>query len=144
MPPMPVAIKNRFTDAVIFQSTKETVREAVVEADLSGADLSGADLREADLREAKNLPEIQVVPDLKKQIMEVVEANPQKLEMARWHTCETTHCLAGWATTLHPQGKLLESLIGPNAAGALIFNACCDEVPNFTASNEDAMEWLKK
>ena len=59
-----VEIKNRFTDAVIFQSTKTTLIEAVEEgraylsranlsgADLYGADLSGANLRGANLREA--------------------------------------------------------------------------------------------
>jgi len=54
-----VKIKNRFTGAVIFQSTKTTLIEAVEEgraylygADLSGAYLSGADLRGADLRGA--------------------------------------------------------------------------------------------
>ncbi len=44
-----VAIKNRFTGSIIFQSTKTTYKEAVEEANLSGANLSGADLNEADL-----------------------------------------------------------------------------------------------
>ena len=52
-----IAIKNRFTGSVIFQSTKTTYKEAVLErlasgADLSGADLSGANLRDADLSDA--------------------------------------------------------------------------------------------
>ena len=57
-------IKNRFTGSIIFQSTKTTYKEAVLErlqsdanlrgadlsdADLSGADLSGANLSGADL-----------------------------------------------------------------------------------------------
>ena len=49
-----IAIKNRFTGDIIFQSTKTTYKEAVEEAikseaNLSGADLSGADLSKADL-----------------------------------------------------------------------------------------------
>ena len=54
-----IAIKNRFTGDIIFQSTKTTYKEAVEEAIkseanlseayLSGADLSGANLSEADL-----------------------------------------------------------------------------------------------
>ena len=64
-----IAIKNRFTGDIIFQSTKTTYKEAVEEAikseanlseanlswanlseaDLSGANLSGADLSKADL-----------------------------------------------------------------------------------------------
>ena len=57
-----IAIKNRFTGLIIFQSTKTTFKEAVVEslasstnlidADLSGANLSGANLRYANLRDA--------------------------------------------------------------------------------------------
>jgi uncharacterized protein YjbI with pentapeptide repeats len=47
-----IAIKNRFTGSIIFQSTKTTYKEAIIEkggADLSGADLCGADLSGADL-----------------------------------------------------------------------------------------------
>ena len=50
-----IAIKNRWTGEIIFQSTKTTYKEAIIEkgdADLRGADLSGADLRGADLRGA--------------------------------------------------------------------------------------------
>jgi len=47
-----IAIKNRFTGEIIFQSTKTTYKEAIEEKgdnNLSGANLSGADLREANL-----------------------------------------------------------------------------------------------
>jgi uncharacterized protein YjbI with pentapeptide repeats len=55
-----IAIKNRWTGEIIFQSTKTTVRGAVLEAieqasekgeraDLTGADLTGADLTDANL-----------------------------------------------------------------------------------------------
>ena len=50
-----IAIKNRFTGEIIFQSTKTTYREAIIEkgdADLCGANLRGADLRDADLYNA--------------------------------------------------------------------------------------------
>ena len=49
-----IAIKNRFTGEVIFQSTKTTWKEAVEEGgtDLRGADLRGADLRGPNLRGA--------------------------------------------------------------------------------------------
>ena len=52
-----IAIKNRFTGDIIFQSTKTTYKEAVEEAikseaNLSGANLIGADLSEADLSKA--------------------------------------------------------------------------------------------
>jgi len=49
-----IAIKNRLTGSIIFQSTKTTFREAVQDrlessANLCGANLSGADLNGADL-----------------------------------------------------------------------------------------------
>ena len=47
-----IAIKNRFTGSIIFQSTKTTYKEAVEEANLREANLSGANLSEANLSEA--------------------------------------------------------------------------------------------
>jgi uncharacterized protein YjbI with pentapeptide repeats len=47
-----IAIKNRFTGSIIFQSTKTTYKEAIVEkgdANLSGANLRDANLCDADL-----------------------------------------------------------------------------------------------
>jgi len=51
-----IAIKNRFTGDIIFQSTKTTYKEAVEEAIKSEADLSEANLSKADLSRA-NLSE---------------------------------------------------------------------------------------
>ena len=53
-----INITSWVTGAVIYESTKETIKEAVVDATLHGADLRGAklygaDLRDADLRGAK-------------------------------------------------------------------------------------------
>jgi uncharacterized protein YjbI with pentapeptide repeats len=96
-------------------------------ADLSGADLRGADLgdavlRDADLRGAKGLdengnpvtltdadyleirdrfrashPDVPIVPLLDSTICRIVNSGEGKLEMGDWHSCETTHCRAGWA-----------------------------------------------
>ena len=56
-----IAIKNHFTGEIIFQSTKTTYKEAIIEkgdtnlrnADLRGADLLDTNLRNADLRDAE-------------------------------------------------------------------------------------------
>ena len=45
-----IAIKNRFTGEIIFQSTKTTYKEAIEEK--GGANLYGANLRDANLRDA--------------------------------------------------------------------------------------------
>jgi hypothetical protein len=50
-----IAIKSRWTGEIIFQSTKTTYGEAIIEkgdANLRGADLSDANLRGADLSDA--------------------------------------------------------------------------------------------
>ena len=50
-----IAIKNRWTGSIIFQSTKTTYKDAIIEkggADLRGANLRGANLSDADLRGA--------------------------------------------------------------------------------------------
>ena len=164
-------ILNRVTGEIIKTVEGDTLSEAnLSEADLSEADLSGADLRWANLSEADlsganlseadmrwanlsranlsgaKLPAVEAMPTLKVDILNAVNTTPFdcKLDMTQWHTCETVHCLAGWAVTLHPNGKQLESLIGTNAAGALIFNASVGEVPDFYSSEDTAIEWLKK
>ena len=51
-----IAIKNRWTGSIIFQSTKTTYKDAIIEkggADLRGANLRGANLSDADLQNVK-------------------------------------------------------------------------------------------
>ena len=123
-------------------------------ADLSGADLSGANLRGANLRGADlsgaNLSGAKAAvfaeiskTEMKAAICAQVCATPEKLEMDSWHTCDTIHCIAGWTTTLHPQGKLLEAIYGTSAAAALILHVCEGKIPSFHSDNETAMKWLK-
>jgi len=50
-----IAIKNRITGSIIFQSTKTTYKEAVQERLASGANLRDANLRDANLRDANLL-----------------------------------------------------------------------------------------
>ena len=111
-------------------------------ANLRGANLWGADLWGADLSRAIGLPDTQQF-DLDAAVAAACSA-PNSLEMGALHTCETTHCRAGWAVTLHPQGRELEEKYGTCAAGALIYNACSGYVPDFYASNEDAMADIQK
>jgi len=112
-------------------------------ADLSDANLRYADLSNANLRYAKSIT-APAIEDLDGRILKAIEAGG-KLEMGQWHTCETTHCRAGWAIHFAGDfGKSLEDRIGPSAAGALIYWASCKRIPNFFATNEEAMEDIKK
>ena len=157
---MKIEIKSWITGGILFavetDNWKLAVEAAVKSrADLTGADLTGADLTGAVLTGAvltgadltgAVLTGVPVVPNLHQSILAAIE-HGGKLDMSTWHTCETTHCRAGWAVTLAGgAGKALEGKIGPAAAGALITLASCPwmkRVPNFYASNEAAMADIK-
>ena len=157
-------IKN-ILGAIIINVPGETLRGADLRgadlrgadlggADLRGANLSGANLRGANLRGANlsganlsdaifpPLAEIQKI-SIRSMICNRVCDNPDALNMESWHTCDTVHCIAGWAVTLHPQGRLLEAIYGTSAAAALILHVCEGEVPDFYSDNETAMRWAK-
>lgn len=123
------------------------------DANLQGADLQDAYLRYANLRYANlqgaTLPDSPTVEKLFTKIKEAIETNGNKLEMGDWHSCETTHCMAGWAIHLvGEEGYELENKFSSSVAGALIINKSCPylegKVPNFTASNENAMEFINQ
>jgi len=117
-------------------------------ANLSGADLSGANLRGADLRGADWIPKIE---NIHKAIYEAASAK-NALDMSSWHKgdnfCGTTHCRAGWVTHLAGEGgRVLDGMLGTNAAAALIYMASdpdMEKIPNWTASNEDALADMKR
>jgi len=112
-------------------------------AKLSSADLSCADLSSSNLV-GVDLPEVICEADLPGRILAAIGSEGGQLNMESWHTCATTHCLGGWATTLHAQGKVLESRLGTNAAAALIFNACVGAIPDFYSDEVTAQKWLEE
>jgi hypothetical protein len=82
------------------------------------------------------------VARLDAQILEAVEAGRWSLDMGSWHgesACGTTHCRAGSAIALHPMGAELERVFGPWLAGAAIYLRSTGRVPDFFASNADAL-----
>lgn len=133
-------ITNRWNGATIFESEAQTMLETLiaacgVDADLCGADLCGA----------KNLPRIPVVENLDARILEAIGDGKCSLDMKDWHTCETTHCRAGWAIHLAGEsGYVMESFVGPKTAGALIYHASTENIPDFFASTEAALDDIKK
>jgi hypothetical protein len=69
--------------------------------------------------------------------------------MNAWHTCETTHCRAGWVVALAGEaGKQLESRFDTLLAAAKIYDASDQNFKinpcRFFDSNEDALEDMKK
>ena len=86
-----------------------------------------------------------VIPNIDTSILVAIEAGGS-LDMKAWHTCQTTHCRAGWAITLAGEaGAKLEAEMGPAAAGALIYAASRPDqpVPDFYATDADAMADLR-
>jgi len=93
----------------------------------------------------KENPRVPVVDALDSQILSKVEANPNALEMGAWHTCETTHCRAGWAIALAGKaGFELEEERGSQLAGRMIYLASTGRAPNFFATNENALADIKR
>ena len=112
-------------------------------ANLSGSNLSGSNLSGANLRGA-DLPYAPKIENLDSKILEAIEAGGD-LNMGEWHTCETTHCRAGWAIQLAGDaGRLLEEQHGAAIAGTLIYQASTGRVPDFHASNEEALADIKR
>lgn len=112
-------------------------RALACDKNLAGANLTGA-----------NLPEgVPAVPALVVRLVEAVGPSGEHLDMGNWHhRCGTAHCLAGWTVTLSGEaGAALEARFDTGAAAALIWSASTDQpVPNWFASNEDALADLKK
>lgn len=150
-------------------------RAYLADAYLADANLADANLADADLELARRVPdgvekkdppepynrdeslerraqryrerhpEIPVVEKLDLKILQLVDSGSGKLDMSQWHSCETTHCRAGWAITLAgPEGKKLEEKYGPRHAGAMIYRASTGRSPYFYASNDDALADIKK
>lgn len=130
-------------------------------ADLTGANLccvglAGVNLRmtrmtgvyfeEEDVTRLRlNRPEIPVIDHLDARILQAIDHDGCMLDMRRWHTCQTTHCLAGFAIHLAGEaGYALESKLGPQAAGSLIYLASTGCVPDFSASNEKAFQDIRR
>ena len=88
------------------------------------------------------LPDAQTIKDRLTAVALNALASESALNMGTWHTCETTHCMAGWAITLAgDEGKKLESKYGPHAAGTILLGV---EVSDwFYLSNDAAREKLQ-
>jgi len=123
----------------------------LVRADLCEADLSGANLRKADLGETDlsgtilNWDQIPLVPNIDAAILSALKGGGT-LDMKDWHTCDTTHCRAGWAVVLAGDaGQKLEEQLGTNAAASLIYaRSGSHPVPNWYADNETVLADIRK
>jgi uncharacterized pyridoxamine 5'-phosphate oxidase family protein len=89
---------------------------------------------------------VPVIEDIHKKLYAAV-SQPNALEMSTWHTCETTHCRAGWVVTLAgAEGKKLEQETTPLFAAQQIYKASGYDISpvRFFDSNEAAMADMKR
>ena len=112
------------------------------DANLSLANLSGANLGDANLGRAKGLP---VTADSGERLVAAATAalaELDALEMESWHTCDTVHCIGGWA--IHqagPLGAVLERTLGASIAALLLLGP--EAQSHFWDNNEDARIYLQ-
>lgn len=135
-------------DVIFASETATTIKEAISEMrsalkdgeklDLQGANLGGGDAGQGLTPNALSLPDAD--PRFALSVIEAATATTSALNMDTWHTCETTHCLAGWAVHLAGvAGKALERFTSPSVAGAILAPSLAHL---FYVGNEEALEAL--
>lgn len=89
------------------------------------------------------LPEAAVAAELIKQVAVEALKDDESLDMLDWHTCESVHCISGWAVHLSgPAGCALEDQVGSYSAGALLLGL--EAAGYFYATRDAATGWLTK
>jgi hypothetical protein len=91
---------------------------------------------------------VPAVANIHGKLLEAV-SQPRALDMSTWHTCETTHCRAGWIVTLAGEpGRKLEEFHNTLLAAMLIYDASDPGFKinpcRFFDTNEVAMADIKK
>jgi hypothetical protein len=67
-------------------------------------------------------PPIPRIENIHQRVYQAINAEGCQLRMSNWHTCETTHCRAGWVVTLAGEaGKKLEAFYNTELAAMLIY-----------------------
>jgi len=85
-------------------------------------------------------PPVPAIEDIHKRVFEAV-SKPDALDMTSWHTCNTTHCRAGWVVHLAGEaGYALERFHNTELAAQLIYLASGYEINpcRFYETNEAA------
>jgi hypothetical protein len=110
-------------------------------ANLTGANLTGADLSGANLSGVIGL---KIAADAPARLLAVARAalQPGALYMNDWHTCETTHCISGWAVHLAGEvGCVLETAVGVHMAGLYLLGV--EAAGHFYDTNKEATKYLQ-
>jgi len=136
-----------FTGANLAKAnlTKADLRYATLRyANLTKANLTKADLRYTNLKGAILTDaklDYQIEEGLLEKIAHLVLADHEKLNMEEWHSCNTCHCLAGWAVILAEKGKELEARFETANAGLLLLGEEAHRY--FYSSDAEVLTWLE-
>ena len=88
-------------------------------------------------------PSANIIRQRMERIATAALASGDALNMSEWHTCATTHCIAGWAVHLEGEsGYALETKVG-STANAGIHLLGTEISSHFQDTTEKAREWLK-
>ena len=93
----------------------------------------------------KPLPAIPAIENIHQKVYEAC-SQEDALDMGDWHTCETTHCRAGWVVHLAGEaGYALERATSPGFAAMQIYKASGYRINprRFYDSAEDALADMK-
>ena len=91
-------------------------------------------------------PPIPVIENIHQKVLEAV-SKPDALDMGSWHTCNTTHCRAGWVVHLAGEaGYALERYHNTALAAQLIYRESGYEINpgRFYDSNAEAMADMQR
>lgn len=125
-----------WVSAAELKSARADVAE-LIEAAKDVDVLRGADLRDCPVK-IKNIHSA----------VYAAASKPDALNMSEWHTCDTTHCRAGWVVALAGEGgRALEWAYGTPAAAALIYMASdptLERVPDFYCGNSEALDDMRR
>jgi hypothetical protein len=92
--------------------------------------------------------DIPVIEDIHQKVFEAASRNDESLNMDSWHTCDTTHCRAGWVTFLAGEkGAILERKTSTLFAAMQIYKASSPikvSPPRFFEPNTKALDDMRK
>lgn len=93
-------------------------------------------------------PNVPVIENIHQAVFEAA-SGPKALDMGNWHTCDTTHCRAGWVEFLAgPEGKALADRTSTLFAAMQIYKKSSPAIrvypPRFFEDNATALADMKK
>lgn len=92
------------------------------------------------------MPPVPVIEGIHQKVYEAA-SQPKALNMTDWHSCETTHCRAGWVVHLAgKEGYALEAETSALFAAQQIYHASGYDINpcRFYDSNDQALEDMKR